>query len=134
MTRYVVLCFVVAVVAAGCASPPYQIRAAAPGSVSTAKVELLDKAPRKALRLVSHEVRRVEGDLLQVRLKFKNVKRKPLWFDVRVTFLADDGSELESTNWRPVQFVPGMATNFTENSLSATAASYVVRMREPVVE
>ena len=96
----------------------------------TERIVLLDHALTRYLKVVRSKTDRLTAGQLEIKIDIENEENADVWADMRIIFRDDDGFELETTNWEPVQFHRRAVTTIKRNSLSAKAADYRILLRK----
>ncbi|HLG20009.1 MAG TPA: hypothetical protein VI895_09390 [Bdellovibrionota bacterium] len=128
MSRWSFILFVTVLFAASCGRP-YRTEATKSAPQETEKVLLLDHGLTYYFNIVKQKADRLPGGQLQVKLEVENEEDKDVWTDVQVIFRAEDGFEVEKTDWEPVLFHRRTVTSYQKNSLNPKAADYRVLIR-----
>jgi hypothetical protein len=128
MTRWTLALIGLTLFVASCGRP-YRPDTAKDAPQESEKVLLLDHGLTYYFNIVKQKADRLPGGQLQVKVDIENEEDKDVWTDVQVVFRAEDGFEVEKTDWEPVMFHRRTITSFQKNSLNAKAADYRIMIR-----
>lgn len=93
-------------------------------------ITFLDLPLAMWLRVSAHQSSRLEGGLLQARMRIENILDSDRWVDIQIIFRDKDGFEVEKTNWEPIMLHRRRVTDYQINSLSPKPIDYRILVRE----
>lgn len=93
-------------------------------------ITFLDLPLAMWLRVSAHQSSRLEGGLLQARMRIENILDSDRWVDIQIIFRDKDGFEVEKTNWEPIMLHRRRVTDYQINSLSPKPVDYRILVRE----
>jgi hypothetical protein len=128
--RTLVVTGVLLALVAGC-GPFRPIEPMSPPVQDTSAITFIDFPLAMWLRVAGHQGTRIEGGLLQTRMRIENFLDVDRWVDVQVIFRDKDGYEVEKTNWEPVLLQRRRVTEHKTNSLNARSTDYRILIRDP---